>query len=350
MATVLILGAGVMGSAFTLPLADAGCAVRLVGTHLDTALIEGVRRDRVHPRLLAPLPDSTATFQHDELADALDDDVDLVVIGVSSAGVDWAIEQLRPLLARPRPLLMLTKGLVADGERITIFPEIVEAALGCPTGAVGGPCIAGELVVRRYTGTVVSFRDPALTARVLAMVDAPYYHARGSHDLVGTEVCAAFKNFMALGIGAARGMLDVAAPAVNDARMHNPAAALFNQSLLELSRLNTALGGTPASVHGLAGSGDLYVTAQGGRNSRMGRLLGAGWRYSKAKAERMADDTVEGAELALALGPTLDAMQADGRLVASDLPLTRAILEAIRADAPFVPDWTGFHRRHEEDT
>lgn len=350
MATVLILGAGVMGSAFTLPLADAGCAVRLVGTHLDTALIEGVRRDRVHPRLLAPLPDSIATFQHDELADALDDDVDLVVIGVSSAGVDWAVEQLRPLLAKPRPLLMLTKGLVADGERITILPEIVEAALGCPTGAVGGPCIAGELVVRRYTGTVVSFTDPALTARVLAMVDAPYYHARGSHDLVGTEVCAAFKNFMALGIGAARGMLDVATPAVNDARMHNPAAALFNQSLLELTRLNTALGGTAASVHGLAGSGDLYVTAQGGRNSRMGRLLGAGWRYSKAKAERMADDTVEGAELAFALGPTLDAMLADGRLVPDDLPLTRAILDCIRADAPFAPDWTRFHRRHDEDS
>lgn len=351
MATVLILGAGVMGSAFTLPLTDAGCAVRLVGTHLDTALIDGVRRNSVHPRLLAPLPESIATFQHDELANALDDDVDLVVIGVSSAGVDWAIQQLRPLLTKPRPVLLLTKGLVADGERITILPDIVEPVLGCPTGAVGGPCIAGELVVRRYTGTVVSFRDPALTARVLAMVDAPpYYHARGSHDLVGTEVCAAFKNFMALGIGAARGMLDVAEPAVNDARMHNPAAALFNQSLLELSRLNSALGGTPVSVHGLAGSGDLYVTAQGGRNSRMGRLLGAGWRYSKAKAERMADDTVEGAELALAVGPTLDAMLADGRLVSDDLPLTRAILDCIRADAPFAPDWARFHHRHAEDS
>ncbi len=349
MPTALILGAGVMGSAFTLPLADAGCAVRLVGTHLDAELIGDVRRDGVHPRLRAPLPAAIQTFQHDELAAAVAGGVDLVVLGVSSAGVDWAVERLRPLLDRATPILMLTKGLAADGERITILPETVEAALGCPTGAVGGPCIAGELVVRRYTGTVVSFSDPALIQPVLAMVDAPYYHARASHDLVGTEVCAAFKNFMALGIGAAQGMLDVAEPAVNEARMHNPAAALFNQALLELSRLNTALGGNAATVHGLAGVGDLYVTAQGGRNSRMGRLLGAGWAYSKAKAQRMAEDTVEGAELAFTLGPTLDTMLADGRLVPGDLPLTRAIMASIRTDAPFAPDWTRFHRRHEED-
>jgi glycerol-3-phosphate dehydrogenase (NAD(P)+) len=348
--TVVVLGAGVMGSAFTLPLADAGCTVRLVGTHLDRAAIDGLRRDGVHPRLNAPLPASVRAFHDDELAPALAGGVDLVVLGVSSAGVDWAIERLRPHAAAGWPILMLTKGLAADGRRITILPDVVEAALGVPTGAVGGPCIAGELAVRRQTGTVVSFRDPALLDRVLALLDVPYYQARPSLDLVGTEICAAFKNFFALGIGAAQGMLDTAGPAANEARMHNPAAVLFDQALLELGRLNTALGGTPSSVHGLAGTGDLYVTVQGGRNSRMGRLLGAGWRYARAKAERMAEDTVEGAELALSLGPTLEAMLADGRLDPDDLPLTRAILRAIRADAPFVAEWAAFHRRHGKDS
>ncbi len=349
MATVLVLGAGVMGSAFTLPLVDAGCAVRLVGTHLDRELIAGVRRNRVHPRLRAPLPEPVQSFRHDELARALDETVDLVVLGVSSAGIDWAIEQLRPLMPARLPILLLTKGLTADGRTIGILPDPVEAALGCPTGAVGGPCIAGELAVRRQTSVVVSFRDPALTERVLGMLAAPYYHARAGGDLVGTEVCAAFKNFFALGIGAAQGMLDMAEPAVNDARMHNPAAALFEQSALELGRLNRALGGQRESVQGLAGVGDLYVTVQGGRNSRMGRLLGAGWVYSRAKAERMAEDTVEGAELALAVGPTLEAMFDDGRLDPDDLPLTRAILRAIRDDVPLTFTWQDFHHRQQRD-
>ena len=349
MPTALVLGAGVMGSAFTMPLTDAGSEVRLVGTHLDGALIDGVRKDRVHPRLQAPLSEGVRAYQHDQLAEALDPSIDLVVLGVSSAGIEWAIEQLRPLMTTKRPILLLTKGLSVDGQRIGILPEPVAAALGCPTGAVGGPCIAGELAVRRDTSVVVSFADPALIERVLAMVAAPYYHARASHDLVGTEVCAAFKNFFALGIGAPLGMLDVAEPAINDAQMHNLAAALFNQSLLELGRLNAALGGRPESVHGLAGVGDLYVTVQGGRNSRMGRLLGAGWRYSQAKAERMAEDTVEGAELALNVGPTLDVMLADGRLAPDDLPLTRAILRAIGADEQLVIPWRAFHHRRDKD-
>ena len=345
MATALVLGAGVMGSAFTLPLADAGTAVRLVGTHLDTGLIDAVRATAVHPRLKAPLPDRVRTFHHHELATALDDSVELVVLGVSSAGIPWAVDRLRPLLAHKRPVLLLTKGLVADGRRIDILPRPVEAALGCPTGAVGGPCIAGELAVRRPTATVVSFQDPALIERVLALTEAPYYHARASLDLVGTEVCAAFKNFMALGIGAASGMADASGPAVNGAVMHNPAAGLFAEALLELGRLNEALGGAASSVHGLAGTGDLYVTVQGGRNSRMGRLLGAGWVYSSAKAERMALDTVEGAELALAVGPTLRAMIADERLRAQELPLTLAILDAIGDDRPLVIPWPAFHRQ-----
>lgn len=345
MSRVVILGAGVMGSAFSLPLADAGCEVALVGTHLDRALIEGVRKDARHPKLNALLPQGVRAFHHEDLATVLDAGADLVVLGVSSAGVEWAIDRLQPLLSSVKPpILMLTKGLIDESGRLGIFPTRVEAALGCPVGGVGGPCIAGELAVRRHTGTVVSFDDPALIARVLTMLDAPYYHPRASTDLVGVEACAALKNFMALGIGAALGQLDVSEPVDNKAQMHNHAAGLFNQALLELDHINGALGGDPATVRGLAGTGDLYVTVQGGRNSRMGRLLGAGWRYGRAKAERMAEDTVEGAELALSVGGTMLAMIERGELDAARLPLSRAILRAVRDDEPFVVPWNDFAR------
>ena len=66
----------------------------------------------------------------------------------------------------------------------------------------------------------------------------------------------------------------------------------------------------------------------------MGRLLGLGLPYAEAKATHMAADTVEGAQLALDLGPTLEGMLATGALPAGRLPLTRAILDAICRDAP----------------
>ena len=88
------------------------------------------------------------------------------------------------------------------------------------------------------------------------------------------------------------------------------------------------------------------VTVQGGRNSRMGRLLGAGWHYRQAKAERMKDETVEGAELALSVGPTLERMMEEGALAKRQMPLTSAIIDAISRDHEFAVDWQRFHYAH----
>ncbi|MEZ5862539.1 MAG: hypothetical protein R3D25_00050 [Geminicoccaceae bacterium] len=62
MTTALVLGAGVSGSAFTLPLADAGTTVRLVGTHLDVELIDGLRATRCSQAAEAPPPEAVETF------------------------------------------------------------------------------------------------------------------------------------------------------------------------------------------------------------------------------------------------------------------------------------------------
>jgi len=65
------------------------------------------------------------------------------------------------------------------------------------------------------------------------------------------------------------------------------------------------LKGKKETVYGLAGLGDLYVSVIGGRNSKMGKYLGKGIEYQKAKSEFMPNDTVEGAELALEIGPKI---------------------------------------------
>ena len=74
MKTVTIFGAGVMGSAMTLPFADRGFKVRLVGTHLDGAIIESVKAKQFHPTLKVTLPQTVQAFSHDELEKAIGDD------------------------------------------------------------------------------------------------------------------------------------------------------------------------------------------------------------------------------------------------------------------------------------
>jgi glycerol-3-phosphate dehydrogenase (NAD(P)+) len=350
MANVLILGAGMMGSAFSFPLADAGHAVRLVGTHLDREWIVAVRETGIHPKLKIKLPEGVTPFTHDELAEALTGAIDLIVLGVNSAGVDWAVEQLGPLLKTPPPILMLTKGLRAVQDRLRILPDIVREGLarhGVSTtkvGAVGGPCIAGELAARRDSSVVIASADAAFLDRVLPLLAAPYYHARPSTDVVGVEACAAFKNLYTLAVGFPAGLLAKQGRAPNDAFMHNLAASLFAQSLREMEHFVHFMGGASANVRGLPGAGDLYVTCQGGRNTRLAYLLGSGLRYREAKARYLADQTLEGAELALAIGPTLDHLFQQGTLNPVVFPLAAAILDAICRDLPMQVPWTAFHR------
>ena len=103
-----------------------------------------------------------------------------------------------------------------------------------------------------------------------------------------------------------------------------------------------ALGGRVETVLGLAGAGDLFVTCQGGRNGRMGRLPGRA-PIQRGQGEAHAGDTVEGAELALAVGPTLAEWWQSGRLDPETIPLSRALIDAICHDHPFEIPWTQLH-------
>lgn len=350
MTGIVILGAGVMGSAMAMPATAAGASVALVGTPLDDAIVEAVQAGAPHPRLRLPLPSGVTAHPAEDAAALLGGAADLVVLGVSSAGVDWAIDRLCEGLRAATPVLMITKGLMPSAAgTIEVLPVRVAREVERRRGlrltvmAVGGPCIAGELAARRDTSVVLTGPAEAV-ARALRVLHAPFYHARASADVVGVEICAAFKNFFALAVGAVTGRAEVERTAANGALMHNLSSSVFTQAIREMACLAQASGGDPATAYDLAGAGDLYVTCQAGRNSRMGRLLGLGLPYARAKAEHMAEDTVEGAQLALDLGPTLDAMMARGDLSPKRMPLTRAVVDAVCRNQPLRLDFEAYHR------
>jgi glycerol-3-phosphate dehydrogenase (NAD(P)+) len=337
----------------TLPAIYGGCRVDLVGTHLDEDIIRSIRESGQHPRLGVPLPREVRPRHWTEFAEAVGELPSLLILGVSSAGVGWAIDRIVESVKDPVPILMLTKGLAAHEGGIGILPDLVEREVQRRTGmtmsvmAVGGPCIAGELAAGRETSVVVTGAERALLARIIGMLKAPYYHPSPSTDMAGVEICAGFKNFFTLAIGAPAGQLERQGRAGNGALMHNHAASIFVQALGEMTVLAKHFGGRTETVIGLAGAGDLYVTCQAGRNGRMGRLLGLGLPYSQAKRDHMSTDTVEGAQLALDLGPTLRRMAGEGTLDRARLPLTFAVVDAICDDAPLELRYDLFHRSGE---
>jgi glycerol-3-phosphate dehydrogenase (NAD(P)+) len=243
---------------------------------------------------------------------------------------------------------MLTKGLAGDGAQLHILLDALRAGLPAQVRdrvnivAIGGPSIAGELAARRHSCVVLTGPDQELLDRLAALLRTPYYHIWTSTDTVGVEVCVALKNVYALAVGLVGGFLEKEGVADNGAVMHNLSAAIFAQGLWEISYMVGIMGGQQRSVYSLPGAGDQYVTSQGGRNGRMGRWLGLGLPYSRAKAQYMPDDTIEGAQLAQAIGPTVENLITQGKLDGRALPLLRTMIHIVCHDAPADIPWDDF--------
>jgi glycerol-3-phosphate dehydrogenase (NAD(P)+) len=321
--------------------------VRLVGTHLDDEVIEELHESGVHPRLRVKLPASVIPYSYDRLGEAMVG-ADLVVVGVNSLGVEWASMMLGQVLAPETPVLMLTKGLEGDGERLHLLPDILRGGLPAAVqssvkiAAIGGPSIAGELAVRRHTSVVITGQDQGLLDRLVSLLRTPYYHVWTNSDFIGVEVSVAMKNVYALAVGIVGGLLEKDGTGADGYVMHNLAAAIFAQGLGEMAYMVEVMGGQRATVLGLPGAGDLYVTSMGGRNGRMGRWLGLGHHYIDAKKKQMAAETIEGAELALAIGPTVEKMVYEGQLEGRRLPLLRTMIQVVCNDAIARIPWDDF--------
>lgn len=338
MARILVLGAGMMGTALTVPLADRGHDVRLVGTHLDEDIVARLRADHVHPRLDLPVPPSVTPFRHTELAAAAHG-VDMVALGVSSAGIPWAVERIRPIVTPGMPVFMITKGLVLrDGALVTLPDEVrrglaPEAAPATHPAAVAGPCIAGELARRVPSCVVLAGGDAPTLARIADAVRTEYYHVFPTTDVVGAEACAALKNAYAMGIAFATGLHEKNGGAPGSVAMHNLESAVFAQSVVEMRRLVALLGGAPDTVSGLAGVGDLDVTTNGGRTGRFGRLLGLGLARDEAIA-RMQGATLECLEILAVMRAAVREFEARGAVAPGAFPLLMHMADVALDGAP----------------
>jgi len=335
MASVAIVGAGMMGTATAYPLADNGHAVRLVGTHLDAEIIRSCKQRGYHPRLKRQLPASVRPYSVEEIAEALRG-VDVIVSGVNSLGVHWIGRTIGSHLVPGQLIIAVTKGLesTADGE-LTILPDVLASEL--PAGirekvrlaAIGGPCIAGELAGHRQSCVVFGSRDGEAAETLASLFRTSYYHIWTTTDLVGLEYCAALKNAYTLAVGLAAGFLErTGGVDAAGAHMHNLASAIFGQACTEIERMLQLVGGSRHFAYGLPGAGDMYVTCQGGRTLRLGRLLGMGHSITEARTI-MAGETLESAEVVREIGKALPKLIERGRLGLEELPMLRTLVDIL---------------------
>ena len=343
MANILILGAGAMSTAFAFPCSDNKHNVSIVGTHLENDTIDKLNLKCFHPGLNLKVLDTIKFFKHESIKTVFKQKQDLIVLGVSSNGIVWASDELKKIANNDKlpSLLLLTKGLSLHEGKYELLVDKLKRLLfehgvkNLDISAIGGPCLAAGLANRVQSGVVVASKNMNTANKLRDMLTTNYYRVSTSTDINGVEVCAAIKNIFAMAIGAAPGLNKTKA---KDNTHLNTSAALVRQSIYEMEIFVEFLKGKKETVKGLAGLGDLYVSSAGGRNSKMGALIGDGIVFSQAKKNKMPTITIEGAELIFEIGKKVKEDFDDKKL-----PLMIAMINAIIEDKKLEIKWENFH-------
>lgn len=330
MATVTIIGAGMMGSALAFPARENGNEVRIVGTHLDREIIDGCIANNRHPKFVKDFPEGISFYQIEDVEEALIG-ADMVIGGVSSFGVEWFGEKILPIIDDSIPVLTVTKGLMdTDDGRLLTYVDVWKekcASLGkkLSLNAVGGPCTSYELVAHDQTEVAFCGDDMDVLKFLKKTMQTDYYHISITTDITGIESAVALKNGYALGIALTIGLNQKQFG--NDELHFNSQAAVFGQASKEMYRLlqfQKALTLDNLCV----GLGDLYVTVYGGRTRLAGILLGKGLNIDETK-EELNGVTLESLVVAERVARVVKYNIAKGILNKKDFPLLCHIDEII---------------------
>src|ERR1051325_9870146 len=111
-------------------------------------------------------------------------------------------------------------------------------------------------------------------------MSTPAFSVYTNDDVVGVELGGALKNVIAIAAGILEGL----------GLGNNPRAALITIGIAEITRLGVAMGAKPQTFAGLAGMGDLVLTACGplSRNRSLGLALGQGKTLEQAQAQKVS--------------------------------------------------------------
>ena len=347
MSKIVIIGAGAMGSAFALPCSDNNHDVSIVGTHLENDFIDNLKKnDNFHPGLNIKIDKNIKIHKFEKFSTLLNSEIDLIVLGISSKGIEWVSEEMSKIFKDKQipNILMLTKGLSIHNNTYELLIDKLKrlmankGILKLNVSAVGGPCLASGLANRVHSSVVIANKDIKTAKKIANMLNTNYYHTSFSDDLNGVEVSAAIKNIFSMAVGAAKGLCskDVSKD-VREKNYLNTSSALIKQSIYEMEIFVEHLKGKKETVKGLAGLGDLYVSSGGGRNAKMGSYIGDGLTFSEAKKTKMEKVTVEGAELAKEIGKKVNEDFDEKKL-----PLMLAMINAIVDDKKLELNWEAF--------
>ena len=281
MTKIGVLGAGTWGMALARMLQLSGNQVT-VWSALEREIDE-FSATRRHPNLPGMEIPQDLVFTKD--IESVCRDKEILLFAVPSPFVRATARKAAPYITDNQIIVDVAKGIEAD--TLYTMTQIIADELKNPAVklvALSGPTHAEEVAKDLPTTIVSACEDLKTAERVQQVFGNTCMRVYTNDDVLGVELCGAMKNIMALASGVALGL------GYGD----NTKAALITRGMAEITRLGIAMGCKPQTFYGLAGIGDLIVTATSihSRNNRCGLLLGQG--VPPQEAVRQVGMVVEG--------------------------------------------------------
>ncbi|HIL87793.1 MAG TPA: NAD(P)-dependent glycerol-3-phosphate dehydrogenase [Deltaproteobacteria bacterium] len=260
-----IFGAGAWGTALALHLARQGRSVHLWAR--EAKVREAIRHDHINSVFL-PGVRLPAKIEVVDAAEQVLERAKTLLVVVPSHAMPWLIQTLAEGITVAHDVVLATKGF-GSNETLLLSDSCAE---GWPVlngvQVLSGPTFAADVAAGHPVAAVLAGTDSACLRRLQSQLASSRFRLYPSTDLVGVQVGGAMKNVIAIASGIADGM---------DLGLSGR-AALISRGLSEMMRLGVALGGRPETLSGVAGLGDLVLTATGNlsRNYSLGVALGSG--------------------------------------------------------------------------
>lgn len=300
-----ILGAGTWGTALARLLSLNGHSVT-VWSPIEAEARE-LAASRRHPKLAGMVIPDDILFNND-MSGAVGE---LTVFAVPSVYMRSTARAARELIAPGSVCVSVAKGIEAD--TFKTMTDIIEDEIpGAVTVALSGPTHAEEVALSLPTTIVSASRSPEAAAKVQRVFANGFMRVYTNADIFGVELCGAMKNIIALAAGISDGI------GYGD----NAKAAIITRGMAEIARLGRAMGADERTFYGLAGVGDLIVTATSrhSRNNRAGFLMGQG---------RSADEAVREVGMVVEGLNALPAAVGLAEKYGVELPITFAVNELV---------------------
>lgn len=260
-----VVGAGSWGTALASVLAANGHDVCIWARNAE--VVETINTQHFNPRYLSDVVLSErlhASLSYEEVFDG----AHAAVIVTPSKIFREVAQAIAPYASESLPILLCSKGIEEASGKVGV--EVFEDVLGNASrlAVLSGPNHAEEVILGIPAATVIAAQNEDVARFFQDCFASNTFRTYLSEDVMGVELCAAFKNVIAIAVGISYGI------GFGD----NTAAMIQTRGLAEMSRLVVSCGGQALTCMGLAGAGDLVVTCMSkhSRNRRFGEMIAAG--------------------------------------------------------------------------